>query len=163
LSARRCNFVQDFKPIIMNNRINFGQAEPAAHKAMFALDEYLKTTQISPLHKEMIKIRASQINGCAFCINKHTKDARKLGETEQRIYLLNAWRETDLYSKEERAILALTEEITQISHGGVSEETYQTAAKLFDEQYLSQIIMAIIIINAWNRIGVTTQMKPAKD
>ena len=144
-------------------RINIGQTEPEAYKALAGIDKYLQTTPINKLYWEMIKIRASQINGCSYCINKHTKDARKLGETEQRLYLLSAWRETDLYSEEERCILALTEEITLISKGGVSDETYAKAEKLFDANYLSHLIMAIISINAWNRIGVSTHMKPAPD
>jgi AhpD family alkylhydroperoxidase len=141
-------------------RINIGTVEPAAYQAMMALEKYLHSSSLEPLHKELIKIRASQINGCAFCINMHTKDARKLGETEQRIYLLNAWREVDgLYDEKERAILALTEEVTLIRKG-VSEETYQKAASLFDEHYLAQIIIAITTINAWNRISISTRTQP---
>lgn len=143
----------------METRINISQEDPAAYKAMLGLEKYLSQTELTPGHKDLIKIRASQINGCAYCINMHTKEAREHGETEQRIYLLNAWEETQLYTEEEKAILALTGEITLIA-GKVSDETYQTAAKLFSSQYLTQIIMAIIAINAWNRIGITTQMQP---
>jgi AhpD family alkylhydroperoxidase len=142
---------------IMEKRININQVEPEAYKAMFALEKYLGTTQITVTHKNLIKIRASQINGCAYCINSHTKEARAAGETEQRIYLLNAWKESKLFTEEEQAILALTEEITLISNQ-VSDETYQKAASFFDEHYLAQIIMTIITINAWNRIGITTQL-----
>lgn len=142
----------------MKNRIDIIAEEPAAYQAMSALEDYLKASDLNPIHKELIKIRASQINGCAFCINMHTIDARKVGETEQRIYLLNAWRETDLFTEEERAILALTEEVTLIQHH-VSDETYQRAAELFDEKYLAQIIMAIVTINGWNRIAITGQKK----
>jgi AhpD family alkylhydroperoxidase len=141
----------------MEKRININQVEPEAYKAMFALEKYLGTTQITVTHKNLIKIRASQINGCAYCINSHTKEARALGETEQRIYLMNAWKESKLFTEEEQAILALTEEITLISNQ-VSDETYQKAASFFDEHYLAQIIMTIITINAWNRIGITTQL-----
>ncbi len=144
----------------MENRINIEKTEPAAIKAMYGLEGYLATTSISKTHKELVKIRASQINGCAFCINMHTKDARKNGETEQRIYLLNAWRETTLFTEEEKAILALTEEITLISKGGVSTETYQKAITLFGEKYVAQLIMLAVTINAWNRIAVTTQLQP---
>lgn len=145
----------------MSKRIKIAHTQPTAIKPLLDLNTYLDSTPLTHTHHELIKIRTSQINGCAYCIDLHTKDARKYGETEQRIYLLNAWREVDFYSEEERAILALTEEITLISNGGVSDETYQKAASLFDENYLSHIIMAIITINAWNRIGVTTEMKPA--
>src|SRR6202012_4908351 len=134
--------------------------EPKAYEAMQALENYLKDSGLDKKQFELIKIRASQINGCAFCINMHTKDARALGETEQRIYALDAWRETPFFTPEERAILALTEEVTLISKH-VSDNTYQHAAELFDEQYLSQIIMAIININGWNRIGIATSMSPA--
>jgi AhpD family alkylhydroperoxidase len=142
----------------MEQRINISKNEPEAFKAMLGLEKYIASTPLKPLHKELIKIRASQINGCAHCLNMHTTDARKLGETEQRIYMLNAWRETDLYTEEEKAILALTEEVTLISKG-VSEATYQQAAKLFDEHYLAQLVMMIITINAWNRIGVTCGLR----
>lgn len=145
----------------MKNRIDISQIEPEGYKSLYPIEKYLQTTKLTPIQKELIKIRASQINGCAFCIDMHTKDARKYGETEQRIYLLNAWRETNLYTEEERSILALTEEITQISQHGVSDETYDRAVELFGEQTLAQIIMAVIAINAWNRIGVTTRLKPA--
>jgi len=144
----------------MEKRINIMETEPAAYQAMYALEKYMQTTQLSDTEKELIKIRASQINGCAFCLNMHTRDARKYGETEQRIYLLNAWRETKLFTGEERAILALTEEVTLIGGHGVSDATYQTAEKLFGEKRLAQIIMAIVTINAWNRIAITTQLQP---
>lgn len=140
----------------MSKRINIITTEPSAYKAMSGLENYLKSSQLDPIHKELIKIRASQINGCAFCIDMHTKEARAAGETEQRIYLLNAWRETDLFTEEERAILALTEEITNIQNQ-VSDNTYQKAAELFSETYLAQIVMAIVTINSWNRISITSQ------
>lgn len=143
----------------MSNRIQINKADPAAYKAMLAMENYVEHTGISTAHKDLIKIRASQINGCAYCINMHTIDARKAGEAEHRIYALNAWRETPFFDEEERAILALTEEITLISNK-VSDETYNKAASLFEPQYLAQLIMAIITINAWNRIGITTQLEP---
>ncbi|POY38358.1 hypothetical protein C3K47_02880 [Solitalea longa] len=144
----------------MSNRININQVAPSAYKAMLAFDSYLKTTEINPLHKELIKIRASQINGCAYCLDMHSYDARELGETEQRIYTLSAWRETRFFSEEEQAILALTEEMTLLPKG-VSDATYQYAEKVLGEKLLAEVIMAIIIINAWNRIGVTLSMTPA--
>ncbi len=143
----------------MSNRIKMAEAEPAAYRAMVAMDKYIETTRLSRTHKDLIKIRASQVNGCAFCIDLHTRDARQAGETEQRIYALSAWRETPFFTPEERAILALTEEVTLIT-GRVSKDTYQAAAGLFDEQYLAQLLMAIIGINAWNRIGIATAMSP---
>jgi AhpD family alkylhydroperoxidase len=133
---------------------------PEGYKAMIEFDKYLASTNIAPLHKEMIKIRASQINGCAFCVDKHSRDARKLGETEQRIFALPVWRDTPFFSPEERAILALTEEVTLINQH-VSDATYAEVTKYFDEKTIGQLIFAIIIINAWNRIGVSTRMMPA--
>ena len=143
----------------METRLVMEKVEPEAYKAMFAMEKYLRTTDIAPLHKELIKIRASQINGCAYCIDIHTKDARKLGETEQRIYALNAWRETPFFSQEERAILALTEEVTLISHH-VSDATYNTAIQVLGEKLTAQVMMAAVAINSWNRIGIATRMMP---
>ncbi|SFP64740.1 alkylhydroperoxidase AhpD family core domain-containing protein [Pseudarcicella hirudinis] len=141
-------------------RIKINQVEPEAYKAMIAFDKYLGTTGLNPLHKELIKIRSSQLNGCAYCIDMHTRDARSLGETEQRIYALSAWRDTPFFSVEERAILALTEEVTLITQK-VSDETYAEAVRVLGEKYVAQVIMAIIIINSWNRIGVATHLMPA--
>jgi AhpD family alkylhydroperoxidase len=141
----------------METRVNILQTQPEAYKAMMGLEKYIASTSLTPTHKELIKIRASQINGCAYCINMHTRDARKMGETEQRIYLLNAWRETTLYTEEEQAILAMTEEITLIQKY-LSKETYEDARKLFDEKYIAEIIMMITTINAWNRIAIATEM-----
>ncbi len=141
----------------MENRINIQELEPNAYKAMFALENYLRDTQLSKTHLELIKIRASQINGCAFCINMHTSDALKQGETSQRIFLLNAWRETELFTEEEKVILAITEEITLISQNGLSDETYKQSKKFFDENQIAQIIMTVVTINAWNRIAISTK------
>lgn len=142
----------------MKPRIVIPNVAPEAYQALMNLEKYISTTSLTLTHKELIKIRASQINGCAFCINMHTADARKQGETEQRIYLISAWREADIYTEEEKAILALTEEVTLISNH-VTEETYQNAARLFDEKYLSEIILAIITINSWNRLAITTGLR----
>jgi len=128
---------------------------PEAYEALMNLEKYNAKTSVTTTHKELIKIRASQINGCAFCINMHTTDARKYGETEKRIYLLSSWREADVYTEEEKAILALTEQITMISNH-VSDEVYQNAANLFDEKYLAEIIIIIITINSWNRLAIAT-------
>lgn len=148
----------------MDNRINIAEIEPAAYKAVLGLETYLATTKINKTHKELIKIRTSQINGCAFCIDMHTKDARKQGETEQRIYLLNAWKETThLFNEEERVVLALAEEIALIAQGGVSEATYQKAKALFDDSYIAQLIMVAVTINAWNRIAIATHRQPVVD
>ena len=145
----------------MQERINVLKTDGEAYKAMMALDHYLSSSTLNKTHRELIKIRASQINRCAFCLDMHTHDARTMGETEQRIYTLNAWRETTFFTEEERAILALTEEVTMIT-GGVSDETYENAIRVLGEKYYALVIMEIVSINAWNRIGVSSQLKPAK-
>lgn len=146
----------------METRINLNETQPEAFKAMFGLEKYLGGTALTHTHKELIKIRASQINACAYCLDMHTKDALKYGETPQRIFVLPAWRETTLFSPEERAILALTEEVTLISNGGIKTETYNNAVELLGEEYTAQALMAIITINAWNRIAISTLLQPAQ-
>jgi alkylhydroperoxidase AhpD family core domain len=141
----------------MTTRLNIQEKEPQAYKAMYALEAYLAGSQLSKSHKELLKIRASQINGCAFCIDMHTKDALKQGETTQRIFLLNAWRETDLFTEEEKAVLALTEEVTLIHQQGLSDATYAKVQQFFDDNYISQLIMAVATINAWNRIAISSR------
>ena len=144
----------------MSTRFRLEKVEPAAYKALYALSDYVNSTRLSPIHKELIKIRASQINGCAFCIDMHTRDARKLGETEQRIYALSAWRDTPFFTPEERALLALTEEVTRIGNH-VSDGAYEEAVRHFDQQYLAQIVMCVILINCWNRVAITSGTQPA--
>ena len=143
----------------MKTRIKIDEIEPTGYKAVLGLEKFIESTPLTRTHKDLIKIRSSQINGCAFCIDMHTKEARKAGETEQRIYNLNAWRNTSFFSEEERAILALTEEVTLISNH-VTDETYEQAAKVLEKTYLAQVILAIITINVWNRIGIATSLIP---
>lgn len=145
----------------MNTRVNILQTQPEAYKAMMGLEKYIASTNLDSIHKELIKLRASQINGCAFCLDMHSKDARKMGMTEQKIYLLNAWSEVkNLYSEEERIILKMTEEVTLIQNQ-LSDETYNKAIALFGEAYVATLIMMIVTINAWNRIAISTEMQPA--
>lgn len=140
----------------METRLQIDKVEPKGYQSLFGIEKYLQQSELTSTHKELIKIRASQINKCAFCIDMHTKDALKQGEKIQRILLLNAWRETDLFSPEEKILLQITEEVTLISEKGLSEELYIQAVKTFGENYLAQVIMAIIAINAWNRLSVST-------
>lgn len=139
-----------------------GKVNPEGYKAMVGLEKYLMTTSMNESLKELIKIRASQINGCAYCIDLHTKEARERGETEQRIYALNAWRETPFFTKEERAVLALTEAITLVADTHVPDEVYEEVRTFFDEKQVAEIIMQIAAINAWNRIAVSTRLMPEK-
>lgn len=144
----------------MSNRISFQKEAPKGFQVMLSYNAYLNNSELDRSHRELIKIRASQINGCAYCLDMHTKDARRLGETEQRIYALNAWRDTPFFTKEERAILALTEEVTLITQG-VSDATYQNALQMLGGPYVALVMMAAIEINAWNRIGIATSMSPS--
>lgn len=147
----------------MQKRVNINSAEPAALKAMMGLETYLSNISISKTLKELIKIRASQINGCAYCIDMHTKDALKNGETNQRIFLLNAWKETNgIFTDEERAVLAITEEVTLIQQKGLTDETYEKALQFFNENQIAEIIMAVITINAWNRIALSGHFQPGQ-
>ena len=140
-------------------RVNIEQTQPAVWKAMYHLSNAVTSATVTPIQKHLIKIRASQINSCAFCINMHTAEALHDGERQQRIFLLSAWRETGLFTPEEKAILALAEEVTLISQHGVSDETYAKAREFFDDQAIGEIIMFTVLINAWNRISVSTQVQ----
>ena len=145
----------------MSKRINFNDVQPNAYDAMDALDKFVEEASIDKLHKELIKIRASQINGCAYCVDSHSHDALKLGESLQKVLLISAWREAkNIFSEEERLLFRMTEEITLIYEHGLSDETYRKAIDVFGEEKTAQIIMAIITINAWNRIGVATELRP---
>ncbi len=144
----------------METRFRMNEVNPAGYKAMLELEKYVANVDLDKKVKELIKIRASQINSCAFCIDMHTKDARRMGETEQRIYALNAWRETPFFTPEERAVLALTEAITLVADTHVPDDVYNEVRKYYNEKQTADIIMAIVTINAWNRIGVSTRLMP---
>lgn len=145
----------------MKTRFNIEKVEPEAYAAMRTLEGYVRKTPLKFAHKELIKIRASQINGCAYCIEMHTTDARKHGETESRIYALSAWRESPLFTDEERALLALTEEVTLIGNKGLSDDTYAGLQKFFDEVTIAQAIMQVVTINSWNRITIASRIMHA--
>lgn len=144
----------------MKTRLDFEKVEPAAVRAVMELDKYVRSCGLDKSLLELIKIRASQINGCAFCIDMHTKDARQVGETEQRIYALNAWRETPFFTPPERAALALTEAVTLIAEDGVTDEIYNKASNHFSPEQIAQLLTAISTINVWNRLSIATQMMP---
>lgn len=138
-----------------------GKVQPAAYAAMNGLDKYIETTAVSKPHRELVKIRVSQVNGCAYCVNEHTKEALKVGIDPQKLYLVNVWREApNVFSEEERTLLAIAEEITLIHQHGLSEELYQKSLALFGEEQTAQIIMIAITFNAWTRIGVALHMEP---
>jgi len=142
----------------MEKRIDMNVTQPQAYKAMLGLEEYLAKSEISSTIKELIKIRASQINNCAYCIDMHTRDAVKNGEKYERIVLISAWHEaTSFFSEQEQIALQMTEEITLIHQEGLSEDTYRRALDVFSETQVAQIIMAIVTINSWNRIALSTR------
>ena len=144
----------------MTERIELGKVEPAAYQAMLGLEKYLHQSGLDKKLLNLIKVRASQINKCAFCIDMHTQEARKTGETEQRLYALNAWQETPFFTPQERAVLAFTKAVTLIAENSVEDELYEQVSKYFSPQEIAQILMAIATINAWNRISIATKMMP---
>ncbi|HNE80187.1 MAG TPA: carboxymuconolactone decarboxylase family protein, partial [Flavobacteriales bacterium] len=128
----------------MESRFNLAQADLAAYKAMLGLEKYLAESGLDKRLYELVKTRASQINGCAYCINMHVRDAMKLGETAQRLFLLDAWRETDLFTAKERAVLALTEAMTLIADSPVPDEVYDAAAAQLTAKEMAAVIMAVV-------------------
>jgi AhpD family alkylhydroperoxidase len=138
-------------------RISLGSAAPAVYRAVDALDQ---SVDFDPRLQELLRIRASQLNGCTYCIDYHATDARRAGEHERRIWALSSWRNTPFFDDRERAALALTEALTRIPDGGVPDEVYADAARHFPKRELGNLIGAIIAINAWNRVGVGTGLAP---
>lgn len=144
----------------MQARINFFQAAPDAVRPMLELQHYVDRCGLEPGLLYLVKVRASQINGCAYCIDMHTKDARVQGETEQRLYALSAWRETPFFSERERAALAWTEAVTLIAEDHVSDTVYEEARKKFSEEELVKLTLAVVAINGWNRLVTTFRSVP---
>ncbi len=144
----------------LSARLDYARVAPEAIKAMRSVERYVHAGTIEPSLLELVKFRASQINGCAFCIDMHTKDARAAGETEQRLYALTAWRETPFFSPRERAALAWTEAVTQVADGHVPDEVYELARANFNERELVDLTMAIVAINGWNRLAISFRKVP---
>lgn len=144
----------------MKERLDYSTVNPAAMKAMLALEKFVRTSELEFSLYELVKTRVSQINGCAFCLDMHTKEARKAGETEQRLYALSAWKETPFYSDKERIALEWAEELTLISENEVSDDLYNRALKHFDEKELVTLTMAVIAINGWNRLAISFRTVP---
>ena len=139
----------------MSSRIEFAKVAPGAVHALLGLEKYLQKSGLETSLLHLLKMRASQINGCAYCLDMHSKDARADGETEQRLYLLNAWRETTFYSDRERAALAWTEAVTLVSENQVPDEVYNEAREHFSEKELVNLTLAVIAINGWNRLAIS--------
>ena len=144
----------------MKTRLNFAQASPGAYKAMAALQAHVERCGLESSLLELVKFRASQINGCAYCLDMHSKDARAAGETEQRLYTLPAWRETPFYSERERAALAWTEALTLIADTHAPDDVYAAARTQFSEAELVDLTAAIVAINGWNRLAIGFRSEP---
>ena len=139
----------------MEPRINVAKVEPKAYQAMLGLETYIHQSGLEKPLLELMKMRASQINGCAYCLDMHSKDARAAGETEQRLYGLNAWEESPFYTDRERAALAWTEAVTLVSQGHVPDEAFENVRKQFSEKEVVTLTMAIVAINGWNRLAIS--------
>ncbi len=144
----------------MKPRIEYARVAPGVMEAMSGLERYVRHCGLEPALLELVKLRASQINGCAYCIDMHTKDARAGGESEQRLYALNAWRETPFYSERERAALEWTEAVTLIAEGHVPDAVYEHVREQFSEQELVNMTLAVIAINGWNRLAISFRTVP---
>ncbi|MGH7190611.1 MAG: carboxymuconolactone decarboxylase family protein [Acetobacteraceae bacterium] len=140
--------------IVEAERMNIGRAAPALSRALVTLEREIR---IDPALRELVKLRASIVDGCAYCIDMHTKDARKAGESEQRLYAAAAWQEAPFFSERERAALALTDAVTLVADTHVPAAVYDEAARHFGPEELAQLIWQIVTINAWNRIAITTR------
>jgi AhpD family alkylhydroperoxidase len=141
--------------------MNLGRVDPAAYRALGALETYLTEGGLRESHRHLLKIRASQLNGCGYCVDLHVSQAVAHGESHRRLHALTVWRESPWFSEEEKVLLALTEEVTYIV-GRVSDDTWNRALSLWGQSYLAVVVMAIVAINAWNRVGVATEMVPER-
>ncbi|CAM1372310.1 Alkyl hydroperoxide reductase AhpD [Tenacibaculum litopenaei] len=142
----------------MNQRLNIYQEQPEALQGMLTLEQWIAQSALSKREVSLVKLRASQINGCLYCIQMHVHEAVKAGESEQRLHQVVAWRKASVFSDEERILLLLTEEMTTLSDEGIREESYEKALELLGEQKLIAAIMTITVINAWNRIAIATKL-----
>jgi AhpD family alkylhydroperoxidase len=139
----------------MSSRMEYTKVAPGASRAMLGLEKYVQECGLEASLLELVRMRASQINGCAYCLDMHSKDARAAGETEQRLYLLNAWREAPFYTERERAALAWTEALTIIAEHHVPDTVYNEARQYFSEQELVNLSLAVVAINGWNRLAIS--------
>ncbi|CDM65856.1 carboxymuconolactone decarboxylase family protein [Pyrinomonas methylaliphatogenes] len=144
----------------MEPRIRYDEIAPGALQAMRQLEKYVRESGLERSLLELVKIRVSQINGCAFCIDMHAKDARAKGESEQRIYLLDAWREAPFYTERERAALEWAEAVTLITHGHVPDDVFERVRRQFSERELIDLTMAVVAINGWNRLAISFRAVP---
>ena len=144
----------------MSERIDYSKVTPEGYRAMSGLERYVRGSGLEPSLLELIKLRASQINGCAYCVDMHWKDARARGESEQRLYGLMAWRESPYYIERERAALAWTEAVTLIADSQVTDELYEEVRQYFNETELANLTFALVAINGWNRLAISFRTEP---
>jgi len=144
----------------MKARFNYGTSAPGVYDAMDALDQYLSSCGLDESLLHLVRLRASQINGCAYCLDMHWKDLRAIGEEEQRLYSLDAWHECPYYTDRERAALAWTEAVTLIRDGHASDEVYDQVRPHFSEKELADLTLAVAAINAWNRLSISARIVP---
>ncbi|HHY84511.1 MAG TPA: carboxymuconolactone decarboxylase family protein [Verrucomicrobia bacterium] len=144
----------------MKSRIDYRNAAPDALKAMWGLESYVRNCGLEHSLLELVKTRASQINGCAYCLDMHTKDARARGESEQRLYTLSAWEETPFFTERERAALAWTEAVTRVADTRVPDEVFERVRRHFTEKELVDLTLAIVAINGWNRLAISFRAEP---
>jgi AhpD family alkylhydroperoxidase len=144
----------------MEARLDVAKHAPAAGKAMYNLEKYVRDCGLEASLLELVRLRGSQINGCAYCIDMHTKDARAAGETEQRLYTVGVWREMPFFSDRERAALEWTESVTEIAHTHVPDDVYERVRSHFTEAELVNLTMAIVAINGWNRLAISFRAVP---
>lgn len=147
----------------METRLNLLKIAPESSNAMMALQGTVNKSGLEPVILELVKLRASQLNGCAFCIAMHTRDALKHGISQEKMHLLNAWRETPLYSAREQAALAWTEALTFITQGHAADEVYQQVREQFSETEVGALTFAVTVINAWNRLAISMRKPPQLD
>jgi AhpD family alkylhydroperoxidase len=144
----------------MQQRLDYKKLAPDGYKAMAGLEQYARHSSLESSLLELVKIRASQINGCAFCLDMHTKDARAAGESEQRLYALSAWEGTPFFTERERAALAWTEAVTRVANTHVRDEVFQSVRQHFTEKELVDLTLAIVAINGWNRLAIAFRTVP---
>ncbi|SRR5579884_434997 len=144
----------------MESRVDYQKASPGVIKALLSLETAIHTSGLEPSLIDLVRLRASQINGCAYCIDMHWKDLRAGGESEQRLYSLDAWRETPFYTERERAALAWAESVTRITDGHVPDTVYEEVRKQFTEAELANLTLAIVAINGWNRFNIAFRTPP---
>ena len=149
------------RPVVPQPRFVLHDVEPRAYAGLLLLDKHLAQSILTNTHWDLIKVRTSQVNGCAYCIQAHSLEALTRGETDQRLRALPAWRESPYFTAEERAILAFTEEVTRLVPHHLSDATYDEAVRLLDVPYVAQVLLAVTNMNAWNRLGIAARLIPA--